>query len=172
AVETERDRLTALAGRFSREDLLRSFDVLSRAEYDIRGAAQPRYHLEMALLRWIHLRKLVPLTELLGGMGGAPSTGPRAEAKGTIATRRSLLNPVAPAAVKPGSTEPAKVMPPPVDRRATMDDRRSTIDARPPLAKAAPATPPPVPVASKAPPGGEREAFLEEVKRTKVFFYN
>ena len=54
--------------RFSREDLLRAFDVLSKAEFEIRGASQPRYHLEMALLRWIHMRKLVPLTELLGGV--------------------------------------------------------------------------------------------------------
>ena len=67
ASESERERLKALVSRFSREDLLRAFDVLSKAESDIRGASQPRYHLEMALLRWIHLRKLVPLTELLGG---------------------------------------------------------------------------------------------------------
>ena len=65
--EGERDRLKGLVSRFSREDLLRAFDVLSKAESDIRGASQPRYHLEMALLRWIHMRKLVPLTELLGG---------------------------------------------------------------------------------------------------------
>src|SRR5204863_4650119 len=32
AAETERDRLTALGARFSREDLMRSFDVLARAE--------------------------------------------------------------------------------------------------------------------------------------------
>src|SRR5204862_7214334 len=44
AAEGERDRLTALAGRFSREDLLRAFDLLTRADADIRGAAQPRYH--------------------------------------------------------------------------------------------------------------------------------
>jgi DNA polymerase-3 subunit gamma/tau len=77
ASESERDRLKALAGRFSREDLLRAFDVLSKAEFDIRSASQPRYHLEMALLRWIHLRKLVPLTELLGGVQSAPASGPR-----------------------------------------------------------------------------------------------
>ena len=71
AAESERERLTQLAARFSREDLMRSFDVLSRAESDIRGAAQPRYHLEMALLRWMHMRKLVPLTELLTGVRGA-----------------------------------------------------------------------------------------------------
>jgi DNA polymerase III subunit gamma/tau len=79
AAETERDRLKALAQRFSREDLLRSFDLLSKVDTDIRTAAQPRYHLEMALLRWIHLRKLVPLTELLNGVaggGGRPTGAP------------------------------------------------------------------------------------------------
>jgi DNA polymerase-3 subunit gamma/tau len=56
AGEAERDRLMALTKRFSREDLLRAFDLLTKAETDIRSAAQPRYHLEMALLRWIYLR--------------------------------------------------------------------------------------------------------------------
>ena len=51
----------------SREDLLRAFDLLTRAEQDIRGAAQPRYHLEMALLRWMHLRKLRPIEDLIAG---------------------------------------------------------------------------------------------------------
>ena len=68
AGEGERERLKALAARFSREDLLRAFDLLTRAEADIRGAAQPRYHLEMALLRWIHLRKLVPIEDLIAGV--------------------------------------------------------------------------------------------------------
>jgi DNA polymerase-3 subunit gamma/tau len=77
AGEGERDRLLDLASRFSREDLLRAFDLLTKAESDIRSAAQPRYHLEMALLRWIYLRKLVPIEELAAGLErGAP---PRAE---------------------------------------------------------------------------------------------
>ena len=69
AGEEERDRLKALAGRFSREDLLRAFDLLTRAEQEIKSAAQPRYHLEMALLRWIHLRKLVAIEDLITGAG-------------------------------------------------------------------------------------------------------
>ena len=77
AAEDERDTLRALAERFSREDLLRAFDVLTRAEAEVRSSAQPRYSLEMALLRWIHLRKLVPLTELLESFGkGTPATKP------------------------------------------------------------------------------------------------
>jgi DNA polymerase-3 subunit gamma/tau len=79
AAETERDRLKVLTSRFSREDHLRAFDLLAKAESEIRGAAQPRYHLEMALLRWIHLRKLVPLVELLAG---ADAVGQRAESRG------------------------------------------------------------------------------------------
>ncbi len=76
AAESERDRLTGLAARFSTEDLMRAFEVLTKAEYDIRGCAHPRYHLEMALLRWIHLRQLVPLSDLIQGLekgGGAPA---------------------------------------------------------------------------------------------------
>jgi DNA polymerase-3 subunit gamma/tau len=75
AQESERTRLRDLAKQFSYEDLMRAFDVLARAEFDIRGAAQPRYHLEMALLKWVHLRKLVPLTEVIAGLesgGGSP----------------------------------------------------------------------------------------------------
>ena len=80
AREGERERLTALAARFSREDLLRAFDLLSTAEQEIRDAAQPRYHLEMALLRWMHLRKLVPIEDLIANLdrGGAAQLAPAA----------------------------------------------------------------------------------------------
>src|ERR1700674_3837954 len=88
AAEGERERLTALAGRFSREDLLRAFDLLTRAENDIRGAAQPRHHLEMAMLRWIYLRMLVPIEDLIASAGSGSS--------GTIPAKSAT--PVTPAA--------------------------------------------------------------------------
>src|SRR3954470_5850912 len=80
--ESERERLTQLAGRFSREDLMRAFDLLGKAEFEIRNASHPRYYFEMVLLRWMHLRKLVPLSELLlgGNVQGAPVQGARAGA--------------------------------------------------------------------------------------------
>ena len=117
ATDADRDRLVALAGRFSREDLMRAFDVLSRAEFEIRGAAQPRHHFEMALLKWMHLRKLVPLTELLAG-GAArlkqpaaappprpaprPSPGPRPDAQASHEVSRPSGPP--PAVAAPGPT--------------------------------------------------------------------
>lgn len=73
----ERERLTELAARFSREDLMRAFDLLGKAEQEIRTASHPRYYFEMVLLRWMHLRKLVPLAELMEQLGGASTTGAR-----------------------------------------------------------------------------------------------
>src|SRR6476469_571651 len=67
AADAERERLAAMAGQWSREDLLRAFDLLTKAEQEVRVSDQPRYNLEMALLRLMHLRKLVPLSELLSG---------------------------------------------------------------------------------------------------------
>jgi DNA polymerase-3 subunit gamma/tau len=88
AGEGDRARLLELSKRFSREDLLRAFDLLTRAEADIRGAAQPRYHLEMALLRWIYLRKLVPIEELIqaAGSGGTNLPGSRPAALGATSS--------------------------------------------------------------------------------------
>src|SRR5690606_12379158 len=79
-LESDRARLQELTARFSREDLLRSFDLLAKAEADVKSASQPQYALEMALLKWIHLRKLVPLTDLIAQLdrgGLPPPTGGR-----------------------------------------------------------------------------------------------
>jgi len=88
--EGERERLSSLGKRFSREDLMRAFDLLSTAEQEIRTASHPRYYFEMLLLRWMHVRKLVPLADLMEQLG-APKGA--IGAKGAIAPgshRRSL----------------------------------------------------------------------------------
>ncbi|MBI4263504.1 MAG: DNA polymerase III subunit gamma/tau [Acidobacteria bacterium] len=111
----ERERLAQLAPRFSREDLLRAFDLLAQAEQDIRAASQPRYHFEMMLLRWMHLRKLVPLVELMEQLGSgkaprafaptaSPARGDRPQAARTDppkAVRADTTQPVRTDAAKP-----------------------------------------------------------------------
>src|SRR3954470_17201127 len=90
AAEAERQALLDLSRRFSGEDLMRAFDVLTKAEYDIKSSMQPRYHLEMALLRWIHLRKLVPLGDLIKQMeGGGPAAARPAPAPAAMPARPS-----------------------------------------------------------------------------------
>ncbi len=142
AAEGERDRLVSLAGRFSREDLMRAFDVLTKAEFDIRASMYPRYHLEMALLRWIHLRKLVPLSDLIQQI----------EKRGSTAAR--------PAAAPARSTAPES------NRAATADAVQTRREASRPVETAA-ALPNVAPVASAE----FKDAFLAEIRRQKKFFY-
>ena len=149
AAEQERDRLQALATRFSQEDLLRGFDVLSRAEFEIRSAAQPRYHFEMAMLRWMHLRKLVPLAELVDGLEQSPVPAPR-------------VMPTPASGEAPAPRDTASAAPP--RRPAPAPAVRSK-----PAEKPAPATASPEPAAPMA--GDPKGAFLGELKRTKKFFY-
>jgi DNA polymerase-3 subunit gamma/tau len=86
AAEGERDQLKALAERYSREDLMRAFDLISKSEFEIKNSSQPRHHFEMMLVKWIHLRQLTPLTDLIAGLesgvGKLPAPAPRAPAPG------------------------------------------------------------------------------------------
>jgi DNA polymerase III gamma/tau subunit len=116
AGEGERERLQGLVARFSREDLLRAFELLTRADADIRGAAQPRYHLEMALLRWIYLRKLVPIEDLLASAGRLPA-GPPPTRSATASAERSSATP---AERRPDAQTPMR--PEGGDARATLKD--------------------------------------------------
>ena len=143
AGDAERSRLVDLAQRFSREDLMRAFDVLAKAEFEIRSSAQPRYHFEMAVLKWIHLGKLVPLTALLEGVPAqVPAKSP---------TRRA--QPVAPSPSKTVSVVPRAAAPAPPP-------------ASPP---ASPAEQPPGPESPAS--GGGTAEILAEVKRAKKFFH-
>jgi DNA polymerase-3 subunit gamma/tau len=144
AGDAERDRIVALSERFSREDLMRAFDVLARAEFEIRGAAQPRHHFEMALLKWMHLRQLVPLTELLTGRA-APA----------VSTSRP-----------PAQARSAAGRPAPTQGHAAAPPRPTTSRAESPAAAPAPTKQPP-------PTGGadEKATLLTEIKRAKKFFY-
>ncbi|MCY4600126.1 MAG: DNA polymerase III subunit gamma/tau [Acidobacteria bacterium] len=153
ATDADRDRLVALASRFSREDLLRAFDVLSRAEFEIRGAAQPRHHFEMALLKWMHLRKLVPLTELLEG-GAARLENPAAAPPPRPAPR--------PLPARGEAAQPGR----PAQRR----EAASPAPPRPQVSRDPAAAPP---AAASAPTGQEngKAAILAEIKRRKKFFH-
>ncbi len=143
APEPERDRLKAVAARFSAEDLMRAFDVLSRAEFDVRGSAQPRYHLEMALLKLVHLRKLAPIGELLASLGGSQAPGSRLQAPGQrpeAAGQRPSAPIVRPAPVQTSrvappsrlAPSPAPSKPSSASPRAARNEAAQRVDADPP----------------------------------------
>ena len=153
ASESERDRLQALARRFSREDLMRAFDLLAKTEVDIRVSSQPRHQFEMMLVKWIHLRQLTPLTELIGALegGGAP---PKVTAP---AGRSAAPAPVPRPANTSASNLPAS--PPPAPRPA-------------PANAAAPSPTPPGPRATPARPGDDvKGALLAAIRENNKVFY-
>ena len=136
---------------------MRAFDLLAKAELDIRNASQPRYHFEMALLRWMHLRKLVPLSTLMeqmGGSGGARLQSPASSTTPTPASRGAAPRTIAPSTLAPSTLAPRTVAP---------------SHPRPPAPSVPPGPRPPTePVA-----GGQlKDAFLAEVRVGKGFFYN
>jgi DNA polymerase III subunit gamma/tau len=174
AAEAERDRLSAIAALFASEDLMRAFDVLTKGEYEIRSSMQPRFHLEMTLLRWIHLRKLVPLSEIIQRLeGGAPppraQSRPAPAASSRPAAPAAAPRPVAPPA--PAAARPATAPGRPAAARPAAGDRRAP--ARPdPAAAARDADPTDsLPAVDPVPAERLKEAFLEEVRKAKKFFY-
>ena len=68
-------RLEPLAQAYSEEDLVRVLDVLARAESDLRWSPDPRVTLELALLKLVQLRRLVPFAELVARVEGFLSGG-------------------------------------------------------------------------------------------------
>jgi DNA polymerase III subunit gamma/tau len=145
--EGELERLGDLGSRFSREDLLRAFDLLASAEEEIRTSSQPRYHFEMMLLRWMHLRKLVPLTELMEQLGksqlpttNSQSTPTRSQIAPTTSRIAPTANQIAPTANQIAPTT-NQIAPKPGPLAPTSDSSL-------------------------------KDSFLGEIRAAKGFFYN
>jgi DNA polymerase-3 subunit gamma/tau len=184
APESDRERIEALRPRFSREDLLRSFDVLTRAESEIRDAAEPRYHLEMALLRWIHLRKLTPLADLIEGLESgaplAPAPGARAAMTASPApfaaarpapsssasvARKLSVTPVSPASsAAPSSPAPSRAVSPAASAKPSPGTGPAAVSD--PEPDAAPAAPP------AGTGGGVKDAFIAGIQKSRSMLYS
>jgi DNA polymerase-3 subunit gamma/tau len=160
--EGELQQLTTLAKQFSREDLMRAFDLLAKAEQDIRTASHPRYHIEMLLVRWMHLRKLVPLMELLEGGGGSAPT------RSVIAPTGSKLAPTS-SRLAPTSNKLAPTSDTPAPTRNIV---------APTSSKLAPTSNTPAPTGDKlaptsdAPVAGLKDKFLAEIRSNKNTLYS
>jgi DNA polymerase III subunit gamma/tau len=175
AAEGERERLQAVAALFSPEDLMRAFDVLTKGEYDIRSSMQPRFHLEMTLLRWMHLRKLVPLGDLIQGLekGGAPPPTRSPQAPGATRAPASAPRQVAPSGpvrtstAEPRSSSVRAATPSGTPERRERGRQPSASDARTREVDTTAGLPAVEPVSSDR----FKDAFLDEVRKLKKFFY-
>jgi DNA polymerase-3 subunit gamma/tau len=168
AAEGERAELTAAAKEFSTEDLMRAFEVLAKGEVDIRASMQPRFHLEMTLLRWIHLRKLVPLSDLIAGL----EKGSGGSTRGTPGSRPSpttVSRPASPAAVP----RPSTAAPVPVRSNGGDTPGGNTKTETAPRAPASRQveTAASLPQVEPVPVERLKDAFLDEIRKVKKFFH-
>lgn len=128
----EASELEAIAQELSEEDLLRSLEVLTETETALRTSPEPRFHLEMALLKLSQLRRLASFEELISRFealvsgevprppsGSAPKPVSKTSARTTAArvsesrqseskptARRAETSPEEVAADVPADTEP------------------------------------------------------------------
>ena len=76
----ERARASRSAMLFSEEDLTRFLQVMLRTFDDLNYRQEQRFHLELGLVKLVHLQRLLPVEEILSGLQGA---GSRAQSTGT-----------------------------------------------------------------------------------------
>ncbi len=101
APRSELDRLAAEAGRFSQEELLRFYDLLSRSWSDLRFSPFPRFHLEMTLLKLAYLGRLTSLEALLAELPAAAASLPESRP----APEPLITTPAAPKEIAPLARE-------------------------------------------------------------------
>ena len=137
ASPAQREKLAAIASGFSEEDLTRYLQLTLELFKDLQTSLQPRFHLEIGLVRLVQAGKLLPIEQALAALPEAP---PRA---------------AAPAPVRPAAPVPPVAPPPAAAPRPTPFEldraRKSASMAEPPRAPAPPPAPDP-PAAAAAPP--------------------
>ncbi|HET9370341.1 MAG TPA: hypothetical protein VFO19_08835, partial [Vicinamibacterales bacterium] len=118
---------------------------------EIRSSSQPRHAFEMALVKWIHLRQLTPIADVIASLGGEGRPMPRPAAP--------------PAPLRPAPTPMARstAAAPPAGRPAS--------PAPPtPAAGPRPSAPAPAPAVA-ADPAAVKSAVLASIRESNKVFY-
>ncbi len=78
----QREKMAAIAAQFSEEDLTRYLQLSLDLFRELQFSLQPRFHLEIGLLRLVQASRLLPIEEALARVatGGASPTPPRSTA--------------------------------------------------------------------------------------------
>jgi DNA polymerase-3 subunit gamma/tau len=101
ASAAQRQRMAEIASKFSEEDLTRYLALSLDLFKDLQTSLQPRFHMEIGLVRLVQAGRLMPIEEALAGF--APASG----APQGPGTPRPVSAPPSPAAVPPKRTGPS-----------------------------------------------------------------
>src|SRR5579875_636552 len=113
----ERSRAARSAALFTEEELSRFLSILLRTFDDLGYRQEPRFHLELGVLKLVHLQRLLPVEDLLTQLGAtktsstpsttgtakSPGAPPSTGAAGQGGVRSSITMP---GASSPGTTAP------------------------------------------------------------------
>ena len=144
----EREELRTLVPLFSEADLIRSFHVLTELEREIKDATQPRFHLEVGLVKLAQLRRLRSLDELLEqvtalsarlGLPGGGEPPPSGGGRGTPTVNRPVDR-------SGGTGRPASTGPRFADAEAKSAEKNDLPKPGPPPREVRPASAPPPPL--------------------------
>jgi DNA polymerase-3 subunit gamma/tau len=93
ASPAQRQRLMEIASKFSEEDLTRYLQLSLDVFKDLQFSLQPRFHLEIGLVRLVQAGRLVPIEQALAELGGAGPQTPQTPPAAPAAPRRSGPSP-------------------------------------------------------------------------------
>ena len=71
----ERARVARTAMLFSEEDLARFLQIMLRSFDELNYRQEPRFHLELGLLKLVHTQRLIPLEQLMSQLPGGQLSG-------------------------------------------------------------------------------------------------
>jgi DNA polymerase III subunit gamma/tau len=80
----ERRRVAGVAQLFTEEDLARHLQIMLRTHSELGYRPEPRFHLELGLLKMVHAQRLLPIEELLSEVAGRGTGGLSSPAKSAV----------------------------------------------------------------------------------------
>src|SRR6202035_3455577 len=112
ASQAERAEMMRIAGAFSEEDLTRYLQISLDLFRDLQASLQPRFHLEIGLLKMVQAGRLISVEEALASLGTANASGISApENRAPAVPQRAVPQ----KAVPPSPVPPSPVPPSPDD---------------------------------------------------------
>ncbi|MGO4210139.1 DNA polymerase III subunit gamma/tau [Terriglobus sp. 2YAB30_2] len=100
--QDERRRAARSSKLFTEEELTRFLQVMLRTFDDLGFRQEPRFHLELGLLKLVHLQRLLPVEDLLSQLPVPTGASPRPAAAPPV--RSATPPPARPSGGQPGST--------------------------------------------------------------------
>jgi DNA polymerase-3 subunit gamma/tau len=182
----EQKRAARTAAPFSEEELTRFLQTMLRTFDELGYRQEQRFHFELGLLKLVHLRRLLPVEDVLSSLAGGAARSTSAAAKpaaGPVSVPRPA--PVASAPPKPAFSpfeqdkgrrkyegiQGGMSVSPVVATQPVMVQTEAAVRVAEPIPVAAPQpvlVPPPTPIAEAAPPLPASTADATELQRLVV----